>query len=361
MVSINSPATRPLDLPLVSVIVSAYNYGHFIGQTLESLQAQTYQYWECVVVDDGSTDDTAQVVARYTEKDSRIKYMWQKNRGPSAARNNGLMKTSGQFVQFLDADDLIESEKFERQVEYLEQYTEVDIVYGNMRYFDFENMNKRRYTMWGEDKPWMPETSGTGKEILTALIHKNILVINSPLIRRSVIDEVGLFDKTLKGPEDWDYWLRCAAQGKYFQYQELKGTLALVRSHSSSISKNREGMIRQVLRMRKKLAKTLVEDNLRQLNERYLQIEREYIVERMVTEGVEKITHGNTIAGAEQLCKAGAASGEIAHGIKWIMCAFLSLILPKQLFRQFALILLHDSLERILLYKAKGLFLRLHK
>ncbi len=66
---------------LVSVIVSAYNYGHFIGQTLESVRAQTYQNWECTVVDDASTDDTAKVVARYAEKDNRIRYIHQVNQG----------------------------------------------------------------------------------------------------------------------------------------------------------------------------------------------------------------------------------------------------------------------------------------
>lgn len=351
MVSINSPATRPLDLPLISVIVAAYNYERFVGQTLECLQAQTYSNWECVVVDDGSTDDTAQVVARYAEKDARIKYIRQENQGPSAARNNGLMKASGQFVQFLDADDLIESEKFERQVEYLERHAEVDIVYGSMHYFNSENVTERRYSIWGEDKPWMPEISGAGKEVLTRLILQNILAINSPLIRRSVIEEVGLFDETLKGPEDWDYWLRCAAQGKYFQYQNIEGTLALVRSHPLSLSKNSAQMSSQGLRVRKKLEKTLTEADLRQLNNQQL-------VRWHVTTGIDKISHGNLISGIGQLLKASMTSENNSQKIKWIACACLSPIIPEQQFTRLTRILLEDSLRRIFLYKTRTLFSR---
>ncbi len=147
---------------LVSVIVPTYNYGHFIGQALKSMQAQTYPHWECVVVDDGSTDDTAEVVARFSDSDRRIKFLRQKNLRQAAARNNGLRNSSGQYVQFLDADDLLEPRKLERQVEYLERHPEVDIVYGDVRFFNTEDPDERLYTMWGENKPWMPGISGRG-------------------------------------------------------------------------------------------------------------------------------------------------------------------------------------------------------
>jgi glycosyltransferase involved in cell wall biosynthesis len=221
------------------VIVPTYNYGCFIGETLECLRAQTYVNWECIVVDDGSTDDTAERVSRFMEQDARFKFLRQENARQAAAKNNGLQNSAGEYIQFLDADDLIEPQKFEQQVEYLEAHPEVDIVYGSMRYFKTEVPDERLYWVWGENKPWMPETSGSGREVLTALVRQNIMVINSPMIRRRVVDAVGLFDNKLPPAEDWDYWLRCAAAGMRFEFKELPGTLALVRWHSSSSSQDR--------------------------------------------------------------------------------------------------------------------------
>src|SRR3989442_11796350 len=112
---------------LVSVIVPSYNYGRFVGQALESLRAQTYPRWECIVVDDGSTDNTDAIVTAFAENDSRIKYIRQENQGLAAARNAGIVHSAGEYLQFLDADDLLESEKLERHVEFLEQHAEIDI------------------------------------------------------------------------------------------------------------------------------------------------------------------------------------------------------------------------------------------
>src|SRR5215210_5646271 len=114
--------------PLVSVVVPSYNYGHLVRETLDSLAAQTYGAWECVVVDDGSTDDTRAVVEAYASRDARVRYVRQENARQAAARNNGIRHSSGAYFQFLDADDLIEPRKFERQVEYLGGHRDVDIV-----------------------------------------------------------------------------------------------------------------------------------------------------------------------------------------------------------------------------------------
>src|SRR5215208_6900864 len=97
--------------PLVSVVVPSYNYGHLIRETLESLAAQTYAAWECVVVDDGSADDTRAVVEAYAATDPRVRYVRQENARQGAARNNGIRHSSGAYFQFLDADDTIETLK----------------------------------------------------------------------------------------------------------------------------------------------------------------------------------------------------------------------------------------------------------
>src|SRR5215470_11869971 len=251
-------ATLSTSTPLVSVIIPSYNYGQFISQTLSSVQEQSYQNWECLVIDDESTDNTSEVVAKFARADPRIKYLHQKNQKQAAARNNGLRNAGGEYVQFLDADDLIESYKLKQQVAYLEQHTEVDIVYGGVRYFTSENIEERLFSMMEDNSPWMPEISGAGEEILWLLVRANITTVNSPLIRRKVIDDVGLFDQTLPPLEDWDFWLRCAAKGKYFKYSQARGTLALVRSHPASSSRNQVRMMRALVRMRKKWGRRVI-------------------------------------------------------------------------------------------------------
>ncbi len=309
--------------PLVSVIVPTYNYGRFIGETLECLRAQTYTNWECVIVDDGSTDDTAEQVARFMERDARFKFLRQENARQAAAKNNGLRNSVGQYIQFLDADDLIEPQKFARQVEYLETHPEIDIVYGSMRYFTTENPSDRLYWVWGENKPWMPETSGSGKEVLTALVRHNIMVINSPLIRRSVVDAVGLFDNELPPAEDWDYWVRCATAGMRFQFNDSPGTLALVRWHSSSSSQDRRRMYTSVLSIREKIESLTGDAEILALN-------REHIVKDQEMLALETITHAPLKDCLREMFRAASLSERRKHRLKWFVCACAAPFLPRQ-------------------------------
>lgn len=318
-------------LPLVSVIVPTYNYGHLIGQTLESLQAQTYQHWECIVVDDGSTDNTGDIVAGFSQRDERIKYLRQKNHGQAAAINVGIKASVGEYIQSLDADDLIEEHKLERQIEYLERHPEIDIVYGNVRYFKTENMNEQLYSMKKEDAPWMPESSGLGEDILPILIRGNIMAINSALIRRSVIADVGLFDEQIPIIQDWDYWIRCAAKGKSFQYANLDGTLALVRSHSASSSKNKQGVIAALLLMRKKIAASFTDADI-------LKINRDMTAQVEALSGIEKVASGEVADGARHLFRAGLMDGRLTWKwrLKCVFCALISPFTPGEQFREIA-------------------------
>src|SRR6266550_6173469 len=139
----NSHDSRSSYGPLVSVIVPCYNYGHFVGDALDSVLAQTFENWECIVVDDGSTDKTKEVVTRYESKDSRIKYIYQRNHGLAASRNLGISLSKGAYIQFLDADDQIESRKLEFQSNVLQDAVDIDIVYGSVRFFETTSMEER--------------------------------------------------------------------------------------------------------------------------------------------------------------------------------------------------------------------------
>ena len=307
--------------PLVSVVVPSYNYGHLVRETLDSLAAQTYGSWECVVVDDGSQDDTRSVVESYAAGDPRVRYVWQENARQGAARNNGMGHSSGEYFQFLDADDLIETRKFERQVQYLEGHPEVDIVYGGVRYFDSAGAglgHSRQYSVWDDGGQWMPEVSGRGRVLLGHLLRNNIMVVNAPLVRRRVVEAVGEFDAAITPVEVWDYWARCAAAGFNFQYEDAEGVRALVRAHDLSASLDGRRMMRATLRMRKVWAeRTLKEPEDLRLN-------RNLVAECEGLLGVEESLRGNRALAARQLFKAAALDRRARPRAKWLACALLA-------------------------------------
>ncbi|MGZ3428806.1 MAG: glycosyltransferase [Polyangia bacterium] len=295
--------------PLVSVIVPSFNYGHFLGQTLASVQAQTLGDWECLVVDDGSTDDTWDVVLAEAQKDARIQYLRRGNGGLAAARNTGLGAAKGAYVQFLDADDAIEPRKLEAHVAYLQRQPEVGIVYGDVRYFDSDTGVRRRGLF--ADEEWMPAVAGSGERVLRTLVRANIMVVNSPLVRRTVIDEVGRFDETLTSLEDWDYWIRCATAGAWFEYREEEETLALVRVHRRSMSQNRIEMRRQQIKIRKQLQSILTSEAIGWEN-------RWWLAEELAQLGEELFRRGDRLGGARCFAEAVRAhpAGERANLLK---------------------------------------------
>jgi GT2 family glycosyltransferase len=249
-----APANPAAPPPVVSVVIAAYNYGRFLPETLACLRAQTLADWECVVVDDGSTDDTPAVLAAAARADPRIRCAVQPNRGQPTARNAALVLARGRYVQLLDADDLLEPKKLACQAACLDERPDVDIVYGNCRYFPTDRSAERRHSLAGPDEPWMPCPSGAGREIIAALLRRNILPINAALVRRSAMDEVGPFDESLARADDWDFWLRCALAGKRFLYRDDPGTLALIRLHASSLTRRDRRLLPSLVQMHEKAA-----------------------------------------------------------------------------------------------------------
>jgi glycosyltransferase involved in cell wall biosynthesis len=232
---------------LVTVVVPCFNYAHFLPEALESVLRQSHPSWECIVVDDGSTDNTEAIVQSFVCRDRRYRYIYQRHQGLSAARNRGIDEGRGEYFQFLDADDLIESCKLERHVRHLEEHGKMGIVYSPVRYFAGEPGRERRYSMREPDEPWMPQTSGRGLPVVSAMARANFMAVNCPLVRREVIARAGRFDETLHALEDWDYWIRCATQGTWFQYLDEPDTYALVRHHPASMSKDEMRITRALI------------------------------------------------------------------------------------------------------------------
>ena len=176
--------------PLVSIIIPCYNQGIFLGDTLESVISQTYKNWECIIVNDGSTDNTEVVAMKYTKTDNRFKYIYQENKGLSATRNKGIGYSSGKYILPLDSDDKIGSSYIEKSVGILENNPNIEIVYCDAELFGLSNGK------WN-----LPEFS------LEKMLGENCIFC-SAFFRRETYDIVGGYKTNMKyGFEDWDFWL----------------------------------------------------------------------------------------------------------------------------------------------------------
>ena len=240
-------------MSLVSIIIPCYNYGWLLAETLDSVLAQTHQQWECIIIDDGSVDTTRAVAESYGRRDARFRYVYQTNAGLSAARNRGLSLAQGNYIQFLDADDLLAVPKLATQVQVLTAHPEFDLVYGSVRYFRHEapTVFSRSFDM--QDTEWQLALRGQGAAIVTPLVKYNQMVVNAPLVRAELLRLVGPFVPSLRSMEDWDFWLRCAVAGAYFYYDDRPETWAMVRVHPTSMSGNRSRMQLSVEQVRASL------------------------------------------------------------------------------------------------------------
>lgn len=304
----------------VAVIVPAFNYGRFLSDALDSVAAQTLSGWECIVVDDGSTDDTEDVARRYVGRDSRFRYVRQENRGVSAARNTGLRESGAPYVQFLDADDRLAPSALERHVTWLEAHHGTDIVYGQVTFFRSEEPDRVLYSLGGHlSKPLMDNVQ-TAAGALEKLQHYNILPITGALLRRGVFDRAGFFDVKARASEDWAFWIRCAAAGCEIAFDGEQEAVAMVRSHSGSLSRDRLGLLRGLIEsahsfeanpsMRGKPLPLIYE----------------------VALGIEMAERGSRLDGSRRIRRAAACASEQLTAIRWRIYAAFALFLPRRLF-----------------------------
>lgn len=253
--------------PLVSVVIPTYNFGHLVAYTLDSLIAQSFTDWECIVVDDGSVDNTADVVTKYTEKDSRIKLFRQKNSGPALARNTGIQKATGTYLQMLDADDLLQPNKLKYQIEALKMHPGTDVVYGPTFNFVSNVASLSDLPDLKPDPVERPEVTGNGEEVLKVFLRTTIYP-SASLMRRTVVMELDMLDTSLKQAEDWDLYLRAAQLGYNFLYlpDTPDNARTLIRHHSSNNTLNFYRLQYYVILMRKKFELNNTNGSLLKLN-----------------------------------------------------------------------------------------------
>jgi glycosyltransferase involved in cell wall biosynthesis len=226
--------------PLVSIIIPCCNQGKYLNEAINSIIHQSHQHLECIIVNDGSTDMTDEIALGWVACDLRIQYLKQKHKGVSSARNKGLKHAKGDFIQFLDADDLLQPEKIKDGLSEFQTKPDADIVVAGAMYFDDEP-KKLRYGIF-DDRPWMEEIWSSKVDIVSKMLVRNMMPICSPLLRSGIFKKTGYFNETMHACEDWEFWLRCAIQGMVYSYRVSPDSLALIRVHSSSASQNRAKM-----------------------------------------------------------------------------------------------------------------------
>lgn len=178
---------------LVSAIIPVYNGEQFLAEAIQNIQHQNYHPLEIIVVDDGSTDGTAEVAASF--KDS-IHYVYQSNSGPSAARNRGIKIAKGDIITFLDTDDLWSDNKLAVQVSYLASHPSVEIIQGLIQQMKLAQLEAKQQAIFEEYYP-----------------PYNFINLGSAIYRKSVFDKIGLFDETLSYGEDVDWFIRAWENG----------------------------------------------------------------------------------------------------------------------------------------------------
>lgn len=212
---------------LVTAVIPAYNYARFVGRAVDSVLAQTHTPIECIVVDDGSTDDTPDVLARYGD---RIRVIRQKNSGLSAARNTGITAARGEYVAILDADDWWAPTKIERQVACITSNPELAAVGVGLELVGADMKVVRNLVM--------PQPTKDKAANLRAVAVRKLWVGGSGsglLARKSVLEKIGLFDTSLRAAEDWDMWLRLFAEHHVANVQEV---LVSIHWHGSGSFRN---------------------------------------------------------------------------------------------------------------------------
>ena len=222
---------------LVSVIIPCYNQARFLKDSVGSVLSQTYVNWECIIIDDGSTDDCKIVAENLCKKDRRIRYIYQTNRGLSGARNSGLREAKGDFIQLLDADDVIAQNKFEMQLSCVEGN---DVIVSHHTMFTdsidntFENVFSRsKYDL-------------TREGILYSFGLKFVFPPHAALIRKSFLDTHKIrFEETVSAREDWLFW--CDLILSNAKFIETADILAYYRVHPHSMTRDRKRMANSVV------------------------------------------------------------------------------------------------------------------
>lgn len=207
--------------PAISIIIPTYNRAAFIGEAIDSVLRQTFGDFELIVINDGSTDETEEIVGRF--EDNRLTFIQQENAGRSAARNRAIAMARGKYIAFLDSDDTYLRDKLERQVNFMEAHPEIGMIYTSAKCIDAEGRILTNHV-------YVASVSG---QIYRQVAFFRPVTITLPtvMLRREVLDNVGGFDEKMERFEDTDLWRRIS---KRYQVGALNYPTCLLRTHDDN-------------------------------------------------------------------------------------------------------------------------------
>jgi glycosyltransferase involved in cell wall biosynthesis len=246
--------------PQVSVIMPVYNGEKYIVEAIESILNQSYKDYEIIIVNDGSTDDTFNKIRSYLQL-SNIKYVRQENRGLPAALNTGIKAASGEYIAFLDCDDLWMPHKLDMQMVFMKEHPEVGLVHGNISYVD------QHGDPFTPDSPYKTDISGN---CFPELFMGNRIAVLTVLIKKESITNVGFFNEDFKYADDYDMWLRVS---RHYPLGHIDKCLAAYRKHPGGISSNINAHNADVLKV--------LEETLKQFPDTWRIVGKDKVKERL--------------------------------------------------------------------------------
>ncbi len=218
--------------PLISIIIPCYMQGEFLTETIQSVIKQTYKNWECIIINDGSTDNTETIVAKFLDTDSRLKYIYQEHKGVSRARNIGIENSNGKFIQFLDSDDIISEQKIERQVKALSVLGENSLSISSFNFLENQKLIPHRQKIFFTSQNYLNEIIKDWETELSIPIH--CFLFNSSFFKEKKIR----FNEVLKNNEDWDCWIEIFSL--YPKVVFIDEQLAIYRLHDFNATRDRQ-------------------------------------------------------------------------------------------------------------------------
>lgn len=283
-------------MPTVSVIIPTYNRAHLVGRAIRSVLDQTYQDFELIVVDDGSTDNTYEMVKGFN--DPRIRYIrHEQNKGSAAARNTGINATQGKYMAFQDSDDEWLPEKLEKQMRIFEKApAQVGVVYTGF------------YLIKGDRKWYVPDANIkiTEGNIYKELLKRNFVGTPAVVLRKVCFEKVGMFEERLPSLEDWELFIRIS---KYYEFVFIDEPLLNAFFSPGSVSTDKDAPL--------KAYKLILEKHIHTLKKnRYLLANMQYSVGHLLCQA------GNMCEGKEYLLQALKSN---PLNIKYMVAAFTSL------------------------------------
>jgi glycosyltransferase involved in cell wall biosynthesis/SAM-dependent methyltransferase len=274
--------------PVVSVIIPCYRQAQYLPQAVRSVLDQTFRQVEAIVVDDGSPDDLRAQLEPFAG-DPRLRFIRQENAGVGRARNAGVKASRGAFLTFLDADDWLAPQFCERLVPSLSDGNDLGFVYC-----DLQHVVESEATAIGEEYSVGASRKLVNGNILPSLLMGGYFPPHTVLVRKAVLDRVGLFDAELGGHADWDLWLRISASGYPAYYIDEK--LVYYRIHAASMSRNQEHMLDTRRRTLRKLMTNFPEKVAEGIHELTRSAEEQYAANRFLQEQLLVIRQGGGTA-----------------------------------------------------------------